>query len=61
MDAYERAKDLLRGNLTVLHKMAEVLLEREVLDGTEIDDIIKRFGNGHATVSEPQTAAEAVS
>ena len=61
MDAYERAKDLLRGNLTVLHKMAEVLLEREVLDGTEIDDIIKRFGNGHATVSEPPTAAEAVS
>jgi cell division protease FtsH len=61
MDAYERAKDLLRSDLTVLHKMAEVLLEREVLDGTEIDDIIKRFGNGNAVVNEPQTAAEAVS
>ncbi len=61
MDAYDRAKDLLRANLTVLHKMAEVLLEKEVLDGTEIDDIITRFGNGNAAVSEPQTAAEAVS
>ena len=61
MDAYERAKDLLRANLTVLHKMAEVLLEKEVLDGMEIDDIITRFGNGNAAVSEPQTAAEAVS
>jgi len=61
MDAYERAKDLLRASLTVLHKMAEVLLEKEVLDGTEIDDIITRFGNGNAAVSEPQTAAEAVS
>jgi len=61
MDAYERAKELLRSSLTVLHKMAEILLEREVLDGTEIDDIIKRFGNGNVAVNEPQTAAEAVS
>jgi len=61
MDAYERAKDLLRSSLTVLHKMAEILLEKEVLDGMEIDDIITRFGNGNAAVSEPQTAAEAVS
>jgi len=37
------------------------LLEKEVLDGMEIDDIITRFGNGNAAVSEPQTAAEAVS
>jgi cell division protease FtsH len=61
MDAYERAKDLLRASLTVLHKMAEVLLEKEVLDGMEIDDIITRFGNGNAAVNEPQTVAEAVS
>jgi cell division protease FtsH len=61
MDAYERAKDLLCANLTVLHKMAEILLEKEVLDGMEIDDIINRFGNGNAAVGEPKTAAEAVS
>jgi cell division protease FtsH len=61
MDAYERAKDLLRLNLTILHKMAEVLLEKEVLDGMEIDDIIKCFGNGNTAVNEPQAAAEAVS
>jgi len=61
MESYERAKELLRLNLTVLHKMAEVLLEREVLDGTEIDEIIKHFGNENGTLNESQTAAEAVS
>jgi cell division protease FtsH len=61
MDAYERAKELLRANLTVLHKMAEILLEKEVLDGTEIDDIIKRFGTEPTVGDEPRTAAEAVS
>ncbi|MCW5891782.1 MAG: ATP-dependent zinc metalloprotease FtsH [bacterium] len=41
MEAYERAKLLLRRNLNVLHKMAEALLERESLDGPEIDEIIR--------------------
>jgi cell division protease FtsH len=41
MEAYERAKMLLRRNLHVLHKMAEALLERESLDGAEIDEIIR--------------------
>jgi cell division protease FtsH len=59
MDSYERAKELLRSNLTVLHKMAEVLLEKEVLDGTEIDEIIKHFGEGNGVLNEPQATAEA--
>ena len=61
MESYEQAKGLLNSNLTILHKMAEVLLEKEVLDGTEIDEIIKRFGNNNGTLTEPRTAAEAVS
>jgi cell division protease FtsH len=39
-DAYTKTRELLKANLTTLHKMAEVLLEREVLDGKEIDEII---------------------
>ena len=44
MNSYERAKALLQANIEVLHKMAEHLLEKEVLDGAEITDIIQRFG-----------------
>ena len=40
-ESYQRAKDLLTTNLRVLHKVAEKLLEKEVLDGSEIDAIVK--------------------
>jgi cell division protease FtsH len=59
MDAYERAKGLLQANLEVLHKMAEVLLEKEVLDGQEIDEILKGFGKGNGSLEEPQAVAGA--
>jgi cell division protease FtsH len=45
LEAYERAKLLLRRNLEVLHKMAEALLEREVIDGADIDEILRQYGN----------------
>src|SRR2546427_3576970 len=45
MEAYEHAKLLLRRNVEGLHKMAEALLEREVLDDAEIDDILRRYGS----------------
>jgi cell division protease FtsH len=52
LEAYERAKLLLRRNLAVLHKMAEALLERESLDGPDIEEIIRQFGdNGGAAVA----------
>jgi len=44
MDAYERAKLLLRRNLEALHRVAEALLERESLDGSDIDDILHTLG-----------------
>ena len=44
LEAYERAKLLLRRNLAVLHKMAEALLERESLDGPDIDEIVRQVG-----------------
>ena len=42
-DAFERARTLLQTHIEVLHKMAEVLLEKEALDGDEIDGILKQF------------------
>jgi cell division protease FtsH len=43
-DSYDRAKSLLTANLRVLHRMAEVLLERESIDGSDIDEIVKQYG-----------------
>ncbi len=40
MENYERAKQLLTENMTSLKKLAEALLEKEVLDGSDIDQII---------------------
>lgn len=39
--AAKRAESLIRENVDVLHKLAEALLEREILDGTEVDSIIE--------------------
>jgi cell division protease FtsH len=43
-DSYDRAKSLLTANLRVLHRMAEVLLEKESIDGPDIDEIVKQYG-----------------
>jgi len=40
-EGYSRAKSILEGNKEALVKIAETLLEREVLDGGEIDTVIK--------------------
>jgi cell division protease FtsH len=39
--SYERAKNILNGNMATLHRLAKTLLEKEVLDGFQIDQIIK--------------------
>jgi cell division protease FtsH len=39
-EAYERARAVLRANMDALHRMADALLEREVLDSREIDEIV---------------------
>ncbi len=39
-EAHQRANTLLKKNIKTLHRMAEALLEREILDGNEIDRII---------------------
>jgi cell division protease FtsH len=37
---YERAKDLLSGNIDILHRVAQELLEKETLNAQDIDKII---------------------
>jgi len=39
--SYEKAKDILQRNMAALHQLANSLLEKEVLDGRQIDSIIK--------------------
>jgi cell division protease FtsH len=55
--AYERAKALLRTHLDILHKMAAALLEKEVLDGPEIDEIMRAPRPQTDPIAEPQPAA----
>ena len=40
-DAQGRAENLIRGNLDKLHAIAKALLEREILDGHEIDQLMQ--------------------
>jgi cell division protease FtsH len=41
MSGMNRAENLLRENLDALHRLALALLEREILDGDEIDKVIR--------------------
>ena len=38
---YERAKEIIQTHIAILHKLASTLLEKEVLDGNQIEAIIK--------------------
>jgi cell division protease FtsH len=40
IEAYERAKELVKARIGALHALAASLLEREVLEGPEVDVII---------------------
>ena len=35
----ERAEKILKDNMEILHKLSKELLEREILDGNEIDTV----------------------
>jgi cell division protease FtsH len=40
-ESYQKARDILTKNMATLHRLANTLLEKEVLDGNQIDQIIK--------------------
>ena len=48
--SYEKAKRLIIENVNALHRLASALLEKESLDGKEIDEII--FGNNTLVAQE---------
>jgi cell division protease FtsH len=56
-ESYEKAKHLLSEHIDILNKIASELLEKEVLNTTELDDIIQqkmgeRVGAGDSTPQE---------
>jgi cell division protease FtsH len=51
-DCFERARQLVLGNMDALHAIANKLLEKEALDGQEIDVIIKESTNGKGVAVE---------
>lgn len=40
---YDKAINLLKQNVNILHKLAEVLLQKEVIDSKELDGLVKGF------------------
>jgi len=57
-ECYQKAKDLLSANIAILHRLAEALLEKEVLDGAEID-AISRSGQASSEKAEEGWSATA--
>ncbi len=56
IEAEDTATELLSKNLDKLHKLAKALLEKEILDGSEIDDIIDEDDKAESiTEKTPQT------
>ena len=41
LTAQERAEELLTENMDTLHRISKILLEREILDGEELDMLVK--------------------
>ena len=65
-DAYQCATDVLNENVDILHKLAELLLEKETVLGKELDELIQSLRPGIKLPSkniddpepEPQAASE---
>ncbi len=59
--SYAKARQLLEDNLDLLHKMAELLLERESLDSTAIEELIRDYnapgGGGPLKVAGADSSA----
>ncbi|MCX8084934.1 MAG: ATP-dependent zinc metalloprotease FtsH [Calditerrivibrio sp.] len=50
LSAYMHAKDTLSNNIKLLHSMAELLLEKETIEGKDIDELIDKV-NGASQIS----------
>jgi cell division protease FtsH len=43
---YEKTREVLKENLDILHKLADLLLEKETLSGAELDELILEMRPG---------------
>ncbi len=57
--SYDKALELLRGNMKALHEIAAFLIERETITGKEFMDILNRINHPETQVLEAETPAEA--
>lgn len=57
MENYDRARRLLESHIDALHRLAKALLEKEVLDGPEIERLIHPDGGGKGPTSGPEPGA----
>jgi len=58
VENHERAKGIIQENLQTLHALASALLEREALDGAEIEEIIK--GSFEKVPAPPQGEGQVI-
>ena len=56
--SYGRAKTVLNENLDILHKLAEILLEKETVIGKELDELIHSLRPGIKLPSDPSEDQE---
>ncbi|MBI4228503.1 MAG: ATP-dependent metallopeptidase FtsH/Yme1/Tma family protein [Deltaproteobacteria bacterium] len=60
-ESYRKAKTILEENIDLLHKLAEVLLDKEVVDGKELDDLVKqnrkKYASWESGLSQQSTVA----
>jgi len=56
-EAYQQARSLLVENVKVLHMVAERLLEKEVLEGQEVAEILKACQEGRALPAGAEPAS----
>lgn len=60
-NAYSKTEELLSANLDILHKIAEVLLEKETIDGDEIQQIMDgTYGMQEVPETEEQPQVQSV-
>ena len=50
---YDRAKTILKENMDILHKLADLLLEKETVMGAELDELIQSMRPGIELYSHP--------
>ena len=60
-ESNESAKEIIREHRVCLHRIAETLLEREVLQGSELDEILKKeLGDDVVDKPEPKLPQAAI-